>query len=126
MKVSKKDFTTFKEQFSYWIQKMGLLTWEYVFEYNTQADDAKAYVMPDMKSKMCRVVLMQDWGSEEVSHKTISRVAFHEAHEVKYAPIANLLSTFYSESLTEQMIHEMIKLDETCIFEPHYTEKYET
>ena len=83
MKTSKKDFALFKEQFLYWIHKMGLLNWEYVFEYCIPITPDKAYVVPDMKSKMCKVELMQDWGTEAVNHQTISRVAFHEAHEVK-------------------------------------------
>jgi hypothetical protein len=123
MKTSKKDFAIFKEQFQYWIQKMGLLSWEYSYIHSKE-NTARADVICDHASKMVRVTLHEDWENDELTHRTICMVAFHEAHEVKYSQLSKLMSQFYSEDLTCQMIHELIRLDESYIFEPYYLEKY--
>lgn len=124
MKTTKRDFALFREQFEYWIHRMGLLTWEYGFQHSITETKGLAEVVRNFGNKIITVRLAIDWKPEIVSHKSLCRVAFHEAHEVKYANFSRLLSTFYSDSLTDEMVHEMIRLDESYIFEPYYEEKY--
>lgn len=124
MKTTKKDFILFQEQFLYWTQKMGLINWQYYFQHCECETKGCAEVVRDVENKIATVRLAPDWGEMPVTHRELCKTAFHEADEVRYARIAMLMYTFYSEKVLLEETHSLIRLDENMIFEPYYTEQF--
>ncbi len=123
MKTNKHDFTIFQKEFLYWVHTFGLLGWEYFFNHGKTESEGRAEVDRNYSAKLVTVTLDDDWNDMIVNDEIISKTAFHEAMEIKYAFISKMLEAFYNEDLAESMIHDLIRIDENVIFKPYYENK---
>lgn len=79
MKTTARHFKIFKEEFTKWQEKLGLLEWRVDF-WHTHLEDSYSTMRSNTVAKVAEVHLCTDWGEDNIlSDKAIRETALHEA-----------------------------------------------
>ena len=116
MKISKKQFEEFKDEFLYWVDVFGLKGWEIVFEFGSKhlldVSENEAEVLIHVKSRQAFVTLRDD-----VSDPNIRKTALHEACELLLGKISNLAEErFATADALDEARHEVIHILDKLLF----------
>lgn len=103
-RTSKKDFETFKREFTRWQERLGLTEWRVRFHHERIDESMAAYIRADLEGRLVSVFL-----GFRIDH-TIEEVARHEALELLVADMDNLASyRFVRHDEIEMARHSVIR-----------------
>ncbi|MET0038791.1 MAG: hypothetical protein ABW041_01430 [Dehalococcoides mccartyi] len=73
-----KDFSTFKKEFEFWMNKFGCTDWQVIFKYEN-LDNANAEISRDAETRYAVVTLASNIPDDIKKFKPVSSLAKHEA-----------------------------------------------
>jgi hypothetical protein len=121
--TTQKDFGIFKEESIYWIKKLGMLDWEWFFEWGDIED--RAEVEYDIENTMAQVTFSKNWGDLNPSPYFIRKCAFHEVMEVFFGTMATIaIKRDFNPSSLVEATHRMIRTMENTFYEEDFGRRY--
>ena len=124
MKTTKKHFDLFRAEASYWLVKLNLRDYDFIFVHmDLEEQDTRAWVDIQLRNKIATIGLAEDWKWMEPTDYQISKSAFHECCEIMLYKLHYHLTEFYSFSFVDEMRHEVIRTLENTMFEDYWAGK---
>jgi len=127
LKTTKKHFDLFRKEGSYWLVRLNLRDYDFIFVHVDLEDrNARAWVDISLDGKVVTFGLAEDWGWMEPDDYLIAKSAFHECCEVMLYKLHHHLTNFYSYKFVDEMRHEVIRTLEHTMFEDYWVSKIKT
>ncbi len=121
--LDEKDFEVFKDEFTRWVDILGMKGWELIFKH-IELVDARAQVMPGQQGRVVVVCLNTMWEGQEVTEYELRRTGFHEALELFLSKITQLAhERSVTEADIEEETHNIIRTLENVIWEVDFSER---
>lgn len=113
IEATQKHLAIFEAEARKWIQRLGLLGWNYYFCIEENSSEASVYW--NIQSKAAKIVLPKELHSEDA--ECLQSLAFHEVCELLLAPVVQRLYEFYSHSYIDELTHDVIRRLENAVFD---------
>lgn len=122
--TTEQHFKIFQQESLYWIRKLGLLDWEWFFEWDDIED--RANVLYNIENMMAVVTFSKDWCDLEPTPKRVRKCAFHEVLEVFFGTVSIMaVQRDFDVSRLEGEVHRMIRTMENTYFVDDYVRRYQ-
>ena len=120
--LTEEHFKLFKNEFNYWIDNLGLFTWEigFLFEKN---EKFRAQVSTNTNNMLATVSLSNEWIEISPDRELVARVAFHEVMEIFFDNIlcfARMEAGSGMRNEIDQESHRIIRTLENVWWKPDW------
>ncbi len=114
----KKQIKFFNKYVKYYQKKLNLLNWD-IHILSQDKPGARASAYWTFYNKTCSICWSESWIEKNPSKKEIKKVAFHEICEIFLSEITDKLNRYYSENITEGIIHNIIRTLENTLLKTY-------
>ena len=121
--TTEKDFEIFKVEAMYWIKKLGMVDWEWFFQWDETEDRANvSYEISDM---MAIVTFSKNWTDLEPTPYQVRKCAYHEIQKVFLGTVATYaVNRQISAEALQNIMHRMIRTMENVYFDDDYSRRF--
>ncbi len=123
-KLTGEHFELFKTEFNYWVDKIGLRSWEFWFVFK-EDDKNRAWFSANVEGRLAEIGLNTVFkdSCRDDAKADICKSAFHEAAEILFCNLAGFANmdappSMKSEIITE--VHRIIRRLEHLMWRPDW------
>jgi len=113
-KKNQTKFEYFKERVYYYQKMLGLQNFK-ISVFKDKLTDSKASWYSCDSGKIISIVIDEKVLKNE-NLKNLDELAFHEIYECQFYKIKFNLNLFFNDLYTSELIHEIVRRAENCIF----------
>lgn len=115
-----QHFAAFKDEFTTWQERFGLLDWEVFFSNEIDEDNRASLTLGELENRCIAVNLSRDWDcipTEDFNESAIRLAAFHECCELLLGRLERLAQNRGStEDHLREEVHAIIRRLEAAIW----------